>query len=215
MSNYAIFTNMQKKSLVFYPVPKNANSSAKYFLIKHCGLEDKFKTPKDLNNVNQISINNNLSKDDKIKPTISSFIPSKQKFARVHADFKACILRDPINRFISAYTNRVLYRKDPGFFEHSVDMVIEKLKEGKFENKHFLPQTYFLGKNLSYFNIICCMNSLNVFENEINSFFNNNIKFPWVETQSSSLDLSKKQLSDLNYIYEEDLKLFQDYIISK
>ena len=85
--------------------------------------------------------NDNLSNDDKNKPKISSFIPSKQRFARVDADFRACILREPISRFISAYTNRVLYRKDPGFFEHSVDMVIDKLKNGKFENKHFLPQT--------------------------------------------------------------------------
>ena len=110
MSNYAIFTNIEK-TLVFYPVPKNANSSAKYFLIKQCGLEDKFKTPKDLNNAKQMLSYNNLSDDDKNKPTISSFIPSKQRFAKVDADFRACILREPINRFISAYTNRVLIEK--------------------------------------------------------------------------------------------------------
>ena len=77
MSNYAIFTNIEKKTLVFYPVPKNANSSAKYFLIKQCGLEDKFITPKDLNNPNQMLSSDNLSNDDKNKPNISSFIPSK------------------------------------------------------------------------------------------------------------------------------------------
>ena len=152
-------------------------------------------------------IDDDLSKDEKkINQTISSFIPSKQKFGKVDADYKACILREPINRFISAYTNRVLYRKDSGFFEHSVDMVIDKLKKGKFENKHFLPQTFFLGKDLNYFNIICCMNTLDIFEKKINAFFQNKIEFPWVETQSSNYDLTKKQLSELENIYIDDIK---------
>ena len=41
-NEYAIFTNRHKKKLVFYPVAKNANSSAKLFFLKHLGLEKKF-----------------------------------------------------------------------------------------------------------------------------------------------------------------------------
>ena len=200
-----------KKKLVFYPVPKNANSSAKYFLVKHCGLENKFKTPIDLNNVDQKLFNKNPHQKNDARPTISSFIPSKQKFAKVDADFKVCILREPFSRFISAYSYRVLFRKDPGFFEHSIDMVIKKLKIGKFENKHFLPQAYFLGKDLNYFNIVCCMNTLNVFEKEINNFFKKKITFPWIETKSSNLNLSKKQIDELTCIYEDDIQLFEYY----
>ncbi len=204
MSIYAFFSNNLNQKLVYYPIPKNANTSAKYFFIKHCGLEDQFNTPIDLNDQNKNQEINN-------KKSIASFIPSKQKFEIVKADFKACILRDPFKRFISAYTNRVLYRKDPGFFEHSVDMVLEKLENKKFENKHFLPQSFFIGKDLDYFDICCCTNTLDIFEKAINSFFKREIKFPRVKSNSShlSLELSKHQLKKLSCIYEDDISLFE------
>ena len=42
MPDYLILTNkLTKKKLVYYPVAKNANSSAKLFLIKHLGIENK------------------------------------------------------------------------------------------------------------------------------------------------------------------------------
>ena len=42
-SQYAIFTNKNtKRKLVYYPVAKNANSSAKLFLLKHIKADDKF-----------------------------------------------------------------------------------------------------------------------------------------------------------------------------
>ena len=40
---YPLFSNKKTgKTLVFYPVKKNANSSAKLFFAKHLGLENKF-----------------------------------------------------------------------------------------------------------------------------------------------------------------------------
>tara|TARA_Y100000022_G_C13217811_1_gene360784 strand:- start:74 stop:724 length:651 start_codon:yes stop_codon:yes gene_type:complete len=210
MSLYGIFKNKDNKTLVYYPVPKNANSSAKYFLAKHCGVDKNFKKVIDLNDPNS-KIENDDVQSEKTKPAISSFLPSKQKFAVTDADIKACIIREPIDRFISAYTNRVLFRKDQGFFEHSIDMVIEKLRQGRFENKHFLPQTYFLGKNINYFNLICCMDSLKIFEDAVNQFFKNKIIFPWIETKSSKLKLSKKQRFDLKEIYADDEIFFSDY----
>ena len=39
---YGIFTNTKKnKTLCYYPVPKNANTSAKLFFAKHLGIEDR------------------------------------------------------------------------------------------------------------------------------------------------------------------------------
>ncbi len=206
MSIYAFFSNSLNQKLVYYPIPKNANTSAKYFFIKHCGLERQFNTPIDLNNKDQ-----NHEVDN--KKSIASFIPSKQKFDIVKADFKACILREPIKRFISAYTNRVLYRKDPGFFEHSIEMVLEKLENNKFENKHFLPQHYFIGKNLDYFDICCCTNTLEIFEKAINSFFKREIKFPKVKSNSShmTLDLTNKQIKRLEKIYLDDFILYEKF----
>lgn len=40
---YAVFQNKKtRKKLVYYPVAKNANSSAKLFLLKHIKADDKF-----------------------------------------------------------------------------------------------------------------------------------------------------------------------------
>ena len=41
--NLGFFTNERtNKTLIYYPVAKNANSSAKLFLIEHLGLKNKF-----------------------------------------------------------------------------------------------------------------------------------------------------------------------------
>ena len=43
IKNYLIIKNKNNfKTLVYYPVAKNANSSVKLFLIKHLGIEKKF-----------------------------------------------------------------------------------------------------------------------------------------------------------------------------
>ena len=85
------------------------------------------------------------------KLNLIGVFPSYQKFDEINSDFKCCIIRDPIKRFLSAYKNRILYHKDSSFRDYSVDMVLDKLIEKKFKNKHFLPQYYFLGHNLKYY----------------------------------------------------------------
>ena len=41
--NLGLFSNERtNKTLIYYPVAKNANSSAKLFLIEHLGLKNKF-----------------------------------------------------------------------------------------------------------------------------------------------------------------------------
>ena len=169
-NEYLIFTNKNtNKKLVYYPVAKNANSSAKLFLIRHLNLEDKFYFEEDSIPLYQKkTTNHNYDK----KLNIVNFIPSYTRFKEVDADDKACILRDPIERFISCYKNRILFHKDENFFNHSINQVLEKLENNFFENKHFLPQTYWLGKHLNYFTIIADIKKLQPFISGINSFFN-------------------------------------------
>ena len=43
MSKYAVFTNKTRnKKLVYYPCPKNANTSAKMFFAKHLNVDKHF-----------------------------------------------------------------------------------------------------------------------------------------------------------------------------
>ena len=43
MSKYAVFTNKtSNKKLIYYPCPKNANTSAKMFFAKHLNVDKDF-----------------------------------------------------------------------------------------------------------------------------------------------------------------------------
>lgn len=204
MSKYLVLKNSLNQSLVYYPVPKNANTSAKLFIAKHLNIDNQFifigdKIPRYLQK----------REDLKSKESIVRFLPSKQKFKKVNADFKCCILRDPIKRFLSAYKNRILYHKDKLFYNHSIDQIINKLIEKKFENPHFLPQTFFLGDDIEYFNFYCDVEEIHKFADFINSFFNKKISFPKIQTGSTNknINLNKNQMINLYEIYREDYKL--------
>ena len=42
-------------------------------------------------------------------------------------------------------------------------MIIEKLENNMFENRHFLPQNYWLGNDLKYFSIVANTSNINNF----------------------------------------------------
>ena len=208
-SYYGIFENKSNgKKLVYYPCPKNANTSAKFFFAKHMNLEDKFIFLSD--NIPQYKQTRSMFQKEK-KINIVSFLPSKQKFKKIMADEKCCLIRHPIKRFISAYNNRILYHKDKQFNDHSVDMIIEKLENNLFENKHFLPQTYFLGNDLKYYTIVANTENIYEFEKKVNSFFEKRIKFPKIQTGGNkfNLELNKSQLNKIENIYIQDFNLLE------
>ena len=63
------------------------------------------------------------------------------------------------------------FTKMKHFINLTIDEIIEKLESGLFDNEHFLPQSFFLGNNLDYFNIIGEVENLSLFEKKINNFF--------------------------------------------
>ena len=71
MSTYAFLSNNLKQTLVYYPIPKNANTSAKYFIIKHCGPENQFNVPIDSNNRLQKEVNSFFRREIKF-PSVKS-----------------------------------------------------------------------------------------------------------------------------------------------
>ena len=205
-SKYGIFINKKNnKKLVYYPCPKNANTSAKLFFLKHLGIENKFIFIGD-----KIPLYKQKESDLNGLQNLVNFLPSKQPFAEINADFKCCLLRDPLNRFLSAFKNRILFHKDEEFQNHSIDMIIEKLENNLFENQHFLPQNYFLGKDIKYFSFHADLKNISIFVEKVNDFFQKKIHFPKIQTNNDNSDikLTKKQEQKLIKIYQEDYNLF-------
>lgn len=210
--NYLIITNPNtKKKLVYYPVAKNANSSVKLFLIKHLGLENKFYNLD--NDLPRYLQTEEVHKKYKDKRDIIHFLPSYTKFQKIEVDIKCCLVRDPIKRFISAYKNRILYHQDIAFKNHSIDLVIEKLENNIFENRHFLPQNYWLGNDLKYFDIIANTSDVSLFVKKINSFFQKEIIFPRLQLGGGKFEISldTNQNKKIKKIYQDDYDLIKDF----
>ena len=56
-------------------------------------------------------------------------------------------------------------------------MILEKLESGLYENKHFLPQTYFLGDNLDYYTFYSDTKNISYFEKKLTSFSKKKLNF--------------------------------------
>ena len=212
MSNsfYPIFKNNNNKFLVYYPCKKNANTSATLFFIRHAGFEDKIyfiedDVPRHLKFLYSQKVAQFKDKKNLIK------IFNSQKFQKIETDLKCCITRNPIKRFISAYKNRILFHKDETFHNLTIDEIIEKLESGLFDNEHFLPQSFFLGNNLDYFNIIGEVENINLFEKKINNFFGKKIKFPKIQKGGKEFNtkLNITQKEKVKKIYAQDFELLK------
>ena len=211
---YAIFQNRNTgRKLVYYPVAKNANSSAKLFFLKHLKIDKNYyflsdKLPE--YKINEDSKYKNLDK----KYNLVNFLPSYTPFEKIDVDEKCCITRNPIKRFMSAYKNRILFHKDFGFQNLNIDEIIEKLENNLFENRHFLPQSYWLGSDLRYFTIVSNISNMETFINGVNNFFQNKVKFPRIQTGGAdeNITLTDSQIVKLKKIYSSDYDLLGDLL---
>ena len=211
---YAIFQNRNTgRKLVYYPVAKNANSSAKLFFLKHLKIDKNYyflsdKLPE--YKINEDSKYKNLDK----KYNLVNFLPSYTPFEKIEVDEKCCIIRNPIKRFISAYKNRVLFHKDFGFRNLNINEIIEKLENNSFDNRHFLPQSYWLGSDLRYFTIVSNISNMETFINGVNNFFQNKVEFPRIQTGGAdeNITLTDSQIIKLKKIYSSDYDLIGDLL---
>lgn len=212
--NYAIFTNKNsRRKLVYYPVAKNANSSSKLFFLKHLKIDKNYYFLAD--SVPEYKIN----KDPKYKDldknyNLVNFLPSYTPFQKMDVDEKCCIVRDPLKRFISAYKNRILFHKDAGFQNLNINEIIEKMENNSFDNRHFLPQTYWLGNDLKYFTIVSNISNMKIFINGVNNFFQNEVEFPRIQKGGTddNIELTNNQITKLKKIYSSDYDLIGDLL---
>ena len=210
---YPVFTsNKSGKKLAFYPVKKNANTSSKLFFASHLGIEDNFFFLED--EMPRFKQTKKMHDSFKNKSNLINLYQGKYAFQIISVDYKSCIVREPLERFVSAYKNRILFHKDKDFNNHSVSEVIEQLENGNIENKHFLSQSYFLGNDLSYFDIVGSLSNIKSFEDKINDFFGQKKIFPKLQTggKEQQLSLSPENKKRIIKIYSDDYHLVDKYL---
>ena len=126
----------KKGSLVYHPTPKCGCTSMKQTILNLAGFRGKYDPIED-------SFPHAKSKTG---------LPT-EKFSFHKADHKICIVRDPVSRFISGYSNRVLFHNDisPVDFNVFVDNFDHWRRINPSINFHFRPQVYFIGTDPSYY----------------------------------------------------------------
>jgi len=206
-SYYGIFFNSKGESLIYFPVPKNANTSIKLFLLDHFVLKNDFNIYFDKNH------HDYTDDENKIIRNFYDFIPLKQRYAPIPKNqslIRLALIRDPIERFISSYKNRILFHKDKYFKGLSIDEILNILEEGYFANTHFLPQSYFLGQNPKNFDLIEDVKNLKKIEKKVNDFFGLKKVIPRFQTGGNDIkiELTKQQIDRIKKIYSVDFKLF-------
>ena len=158
--------NFTLNDIEFYDVPKNGGTTIRMWLKYY---EDSVLDIRDLKgyyNLANLGFPRGWNDNVRGKPRFFSLGESK--------NLRWCITRDPVERFISAYTDKVLYER---LAHWSVDECLSMLESGQMERiargkklistkkrklaaTHFLGQCIWLGTDKGYFDEIFNINQM-------------------------------------------------------
>jgi len=139
-----------------------------------------------------------------------------KQFKEVKSPIKVCMKRDPVSRFLSCYTDKVLRE---GIIKVSIDELLsnwdclktgreDPLKPGSYylEN-HFLPQTYYLGSNIDYYDHVFDVSEVGI---KVKKFLEDKLDctLPELHTrkQEKKPELTNDQVAKIKEIYAVDYK---------
>ena len=175
----------RKNKLIISLIPKNGNTSIKNFLNT---------------NLNKVSSDNYI-----LTKILSNNFQNYKKII---------FFRDPFERFLSGFKDRNIRRN---FSIKNLELFIKQLcsKNILFNDQHFAKQSYYILKNLQFYNYVEKINDLNFTLNKI--FFilgikvKNNVK-RLNSTKKLNLQINKKKLiifkKKIFKIYKEDYKIW-------
>ncbi|WP_432472021.1 sulfotransferase family 2 domain-containing protein [Amphritea sp. HPY] len=144
------------------------------------------------------------------------------------------VIRDPVKRLLSAYSNRVTYHKELSekyirekaskyydtipYFDPTLDQFVDNL--GVYLNigvikHHVRPVSYFMeGEGLNYFTDVYRMEDISQFESDLSEVFEREVTFEHKQTGGKKLslkDLSAGQVRKLLKYYKKDYTLLRNY----
>ncbi len=146
--------------------------------------------------------------------------------------YRATMVREPVKRFLSAYSNRVVFHKelsvekaganlkalglDP---DPDVHLFITRLEEYQQAHpsimRHTRPMTAFLGEDPGFYDRIYCISEMEDFRQDIAKRVGMDIQMPRLQTGGPKIDagtLSADEIAKIKNIYRRDYELFGDFI---
>jgi hypothetical protein len=144
---------------------------------------------------------------------IHSRFPTRP-FIEVEADIKFCIVRDPVDRFLSAYLNRIVHHGEMPFveFDDFVDNFYEKYyRFDKNIHHHFRPQVDFIGHSPSYYNRIFLFNEIPSVCEFLSEIMGKQIKLEHKQvTKGGEKPIpTESQIDSIKSFYEDDYKFLE------
>ncbi len=215
--------NSSDELLVFYDVPKNASTTIKKLFIDHLGMGDQFgfygeeyidpETGKRVSNIEK-SAEYKQQVGTKKNKDFHDFAENRP-FSSIGSEIsckKVCVVRKPMERFISCYNHLVVVNKE---FDATPDEILDQIIDGSIRNNHFFPQSFFLGKNVDYYDKVYNTKQLDILERDMNTFFGKKNKVYQYQTSGSSVvfprDLDESFRIKLHKAYKSDYETFGDF----
>lgn len=222
--NYIVHKlDLPEQELIYIPIPKNACTSTKQVLHRmEFGRE--FDTHRSVNDP-YVDIH------DYYKKRAGAFTGvEKLSFATDYTRF--AILRDPVERLISCYRNRVIdladLKQNPNSLqkyklsdEPDLNTFVLNLKKYRKANKsiehHSRPQSAFVGGTLSYFDSVFKIEDLDDLQLFLKQF---SPELTFLKRKTGGTKISVHELSEKAFrfavrFYKEDYVLLRDYYSAK
>jgi hypothetical protein len=148
-------------------------------------------------------------------------------------DFKFIVIRDPIKRFLSAYSNRVTFHNElsKAFIQKNQPKLLEQIpvfnpgigqfieffdtyrKVGNI-NGHTKPMTELFTDDLSFFDKVYPLEQISDLTAKLNQYHQTPLTLPHEQTGGRKIplkDLNSMQIDYLFDVYQEDYQLIKDF----
>ncbi|WP_339109286.1 sulfotransferase family 2 domain-containing protein [Thioclava sp. GXIMD4216] len=209
---------LPKVGIFYASVPKVACTSVKEFFFK---IENGFE-------FRPFKANGRWSHIHHFYPAIARKNYPEEKISGLR---RVTVVRDPVSRFLSAYSNRVIFHKELSKdkagksleelglqanpdLDTFVDLFDEYRKANVSIHHHTKTLVNFLGDDPSYFHKVYRMNELPDLARDMNEIAETNIEMPHSQKGGPKLSrdaLSAAQLAKIEGFYADDYKAFGRY----
>lgn len=138
-------------------------------------------------------------------------------FKELDSSYKVCIKRDPVERFLSCYTDKIIRESYINNFNITIDELLDNwdcLKSGRedplkpgtyYLENHFLPQTYYIGNDKNYYDRVFDISEIST---SVKEFLEDKLKciLPDLHTrkQNKKPSLTESNIKKIKEIYSVD-----------